>query len=231
VVLGGKWQDNAGAYGLPLIRIPSRRIPDVIDRITDRYIRDRKTNETFQDVVKRIGKKDLHAMLEDLTHVPPYEVDPSYYSDWGDPREYTIGDMGIGECAGEVVSVAQFALASADRLIFEAQLHLDSGDFGKADDNAYRAMLQAALSLVRAEWPEAPDEAELINTEFRKRFFDTNIWGDRYAGSKFAQYLFIRHGSGPNPRQEQARRLVEEAQLFVEAVNRGHDILTERAAR
>jgi len=198
---------------------------------TDRYIRDRKDNETFQDVVKRIGKKDLHAMLEDLTHVPPYEVDPSYYSDWGDPREYTIGDMGIGECAGEVVSVAQFALASADRLIFEAQLHLDSGDFGKADDNAYRAMLQAALSLVRAEWPEAPDDAELINTEFRKRFFDTNIWGDRYAGSKFAQYLFIRHGSGPNPRQEQARRLVEEAQLFVEAVNRGHDILTERAAR
>ena len=61
-------------------------------------------------------------MLEDLTTIPPYEVDPSYYSDWGDPREYTIGDMGIGECAGEVVSVSQFALASADRLVFEAQL-------------------------------------------------------------------------------------------------------------
>src|SRR4030095_6564849 len=169
--------------------------------------------------------------LEDLTRIPPYEVDASFYSDWGDPREYTIGDMGVGECAGEVVSVSQFALASADRLGFEAQLHLESNDYTNADDNAYRAMLQAALSLVRAEWPEAPDQAESITAEFRKRFFDTNLWGDRYAGSKFAQYLFMRHSSGPNPRQEPARRLVEEAQLFVEAVNRGHDILTERGNR
>jgi sulfite reductase (ferredoxin) len=181
--------------------------------------------------VKRVGKKELRAMLEDLTQIPPYEVDPSFYSDWGDPREYTIGDMGIGECAGEVVSVAQFALASADRLVFEAQLHLDSSEYAKADGNAYGAMLQAALSLVRAEWPEAPDDADLITSEFRKRFFDTNLWGDRYAGNKFAQYLFIRHSSGPNPKQEPARRLVEEAQLFIEAVNRGHDILSERGKR
>ena len=231
VVLGGKWQDNAGAYGLPLVRVPSKRIPDVIDRITDRYVRERKQNESFQEMVKRVGKKELRAMLEDLTHIPPYEVDPSYYSDWGDPREYTIGDMGVGECAGEVVSVSQFALASADRLVFEAQLHLESSDYTNADDNAYRAMLQAALSLVRAEWPEAPDEAELITAEFRRRFFDTNLWGDRYAGNKFAQYLFMRHTAGPNSTPDPARRLVEEAQLFIEAVNRGHDILSERGQR
>jgi sulfite reductase (ferredoxin) len=231
VVLGGKWQDNAGAYGLPLVRVPSRRIPDVIDRITDRYVRERSPEETFQDFVKRTGKKELRAMLEDLTRIPPYEVDSSYYSDWGDPREYTIGDMGVGECAGEVVSIAQFDLASADRLVFESQLHLESGDPDNADGHAYRAMLQAALSLVRREWPEAPDEAESTVAEFRKRFFDTNLWGDRYAGNKFAQYLFVRHVSGSAKNPDQVRRLVEESQLFVEAVYRGHDILTERGIR
>jgi sulfite reductase (ferredoxin) len=171
-------------------------------------------------------------MLEDLTKVPPYDVDPSFYSDWGDPREYTIGDMGTGECAGEVISAAQFDLAAADRLVFEAQLHLDGGDYTNADRLAYRAMLQAALSLIRAEWPEAPDEADTITREFRTRFFDTNIWGDRYAGSKFAQYMFARHAAPPNVNtHDQAHRLVEEAQLFVEAVYRGHDILTERGQK
>lgn len=232
VVLGGKWQENGGAYGLALVRIPSKRIPEVVDRITDRYVRERMATENFQDFVKRIGKKDLRAMLEDLTKIPPYEVDPSYYSDWGDPREYTIGDMGTGECAGEVVSAAQFDLASADRLVFEAQLHLDSGDYTNADRLAYSALLQAALSLVRAEWPEAPDEPDTITREFRTRFFETNIWGDRYAGSKFAQYLFARHTAPPNANtRDQAHRLVEESQLFVEAVYRGHDILAERSRK
>ena len=232
VVLGGKWQDNAGAYGLPLVRVPSKRIPDVIDRVTDRYVRERAANESFQDFLKRVGKKDLRAMLEDLTQIPPYEVDPSFYSDWGDPREYTIGDMGVGECAGEVVSVAQFALAAADGLVFQAQLHLEAGDYPSADQNAYKAMLQAALSLVRAQWPEAPDEADSTIQEFRQRFFETNIWGDRYAGSKFAQYLFIRHASPPaNHSGDHAHRVVEEAQLFVDAVYRGHEILAERGAR
>ena len=232
VVLGGKWRDNAGAYGLPLVRVPSKRIPVVIDRITDRYVRERKDSESFQDFLKRVGKKDLRAMLEDLTKIPPYEVDPSFYSDWGDPREYTIGDMGVGECAGEVVSPAQFALAGADTLVFDAQLHLDSGDYDLADQLAYKAMLQAALSLVRAESPEARDDADSTIQEFRTRFFDTNIWGDRYAGSKFAQYLFLRHASPPTTHtNDQAHRLVEEAQLFVDAVYRGHEILAERGAR
>jgi len=232
VVLGGKWRDNAGAYGLPLVRVPSKRIPVVIDRITDRYVRERQDSESFQDFLKRVGKKDLRAMLEDLTKIPPYEVDPSFYSDWGDPREYTIGDMGVGECAGEVVSPAQFALAGADTLVFDAQLHLDSGDYDLADQLAYKAMLQAALSLVRAESPEARDDADSTIQEFRTRFFDTNIWGDRYAGSKFAQYLFLRHASPPTTHtNDQAHRLVEEAQLFVDAVYRGHEILAERGTR
>ena len=32
-----------------------------------------------------------------------------------------------------------------------------------------------------------------VVNEFRTRFYDTNLLGDRYAGSKFAQYLFRRH--------------------------------------
>ena len=38
--------------------------------------------------------------------VPPHDEAPEFFSDWGDPREYTKGDMGIGECAGEVVELA-----------------------------------------------------------------------------------------------------------------------------
>src|SRR2546426_751248 len=231
VVLGGKWEDNAGAYGLAIGTVPSKSIPEVIERITGRYVRDRNGNETFQEFIKRIGKQELRGMLENLMQVPAYEKDRSFYSDWGDPREFTIGDLGMGECAGEVVSAAQFDLADAERLVFEGQLHLDSGDYAQADALAYRAMIQAALSLVKTQFQSVRNDSDTVVSEFRARFYDTNILGDRYAGNKFAQYLFRRHDSPPHEHTlDHARRIVEEAQLFIEAVYACHDSLTERGS-
>ncbi|MFB3121797.1 MAG: nitrite/sulfite reductase, partial [Candidatus Binatia bacterium] len=41
VMLGGKWKENAGAYGLAVGAVPSKRIPEVVTRVTERYIQDR----------------------------------------------------------------------------------------------------------------------------------------------------------------------------------------------
>jgi sulfite reductase (ferredoxin) len=229
VVLGGKWQQNAGSYGLALGTVPSKRIPDVVARITDRFVRERQPSDTFQDFVQRVGKQSLRNTLEALMQVPAYEADPSLYSDWGDPRVYSIGDMGMGECAGEVVSVAEFDLAAAERLVFEAQLKLDGGDWAGADALAYRSMLQAARGLVKAENIDVSDDPEKVVGEFRRRFYDTHLFHDKYSGGKFAEYLFIRHAEPPREHtQDKAHRTIEEAQLFIEAAYACHDRLTER---
>ena len=229
VVLGGKWQDNAGAYGLAIASVPSKRIPDVIDRITERYVKERKGAESFQDFIKRIGKLQLKLMLDEFIPVPAYELDPSYYSDWGNPREYTIGDMGTGECAGEVISIAQFDLAAAERLVFEGQLGLEKFEYVQADTLAYRAMLQAAIALVKTEFLDVADSPDVIVREFRSRFYETGILGERYAGNRFAQYLFRRHETPPNEHTaDHAHRIVEEAQLFIEAAYASYDLITER---
>jgi len=68
-------------------------------------------------------------MLDDLTAVPPYVMDPSFYSDWGDPREFTIGDMGTGECAGEVVTLVQFGFTAAESEAFEGAVEARSRRF------------------------------------------------------------------------------------------------------
>ena len=38
VVLGGQWNENAGAYGLAIGAVPSKRIPDTVTRITRRFL-------------------------------------------------------------------------------------------------------------------------------------------------------------------------------------------------
>jgi sulfite reductase (ferredoxin) len=96
------------------------------------------------------ARHDISAfsLIADLTKIPGHEVDRSYYSDWGDPREYTLADMGVGECAGQVVSQAEFTLAASERQLFEAQLLLDGGRPQEASSAAYASMLQAARGLV-----------------------------------------------------------------------------------
>ncbi|MBI4551697.1 MAG: nitrite/sulfite reductase [Candidatus Latescibacteria bacterium] len=218
VILGGQWTENAGSYGLAMGAVPSKRIPEVVERITRRYVAERRNGESFQEFVKRIGKSEVKTMLDDLTHVPDHSVDASFYSDWRDPREFTTGDMGVGECAGEVVSQVEFGLAAAEREVFEAQVLLDRGDAQQAGHQAYVSMIHAAQALLRTKMAEITNDPDRIVNDFRTHFYDTERFFDPFAGGKFAQYLFLAHQRAASPyTPESAHHRIEEAQLFIEA--------------
>jgi sulfite reductase (ferredoxin) len=219
LILGGQSQVNAGAYGLAVAAVPSKAVPEALERIAGRFVTERQSNETFQAFIRRVGKGSIRQSIEDLLEVPSHEVGPAYYSDWGDPREYTIGDMGIGECAGEVVSSIDFGLAEAEREVFEAQIALEEkNDPAAAARLSQRAMLRAARELVRLQWQDVPEDPGAVLGEFRKRFYDTQLFFDPFVGGKFANFLFAAFEQPLVELTPQSvHRLVEEAQLFIEA--------------
>jgi sulfite reductase (ferredoxin) len=220
VVLGGEWENNGSSYGLPVIAIPSKRIPEVVSRLADRYAANRKSGESFKDFVARTGKVELKRMLEDLARPPADLSDRSLFQDWGDPREYTLADIGVGECAGAVVSSVEFDLAAAERQLFEAQVALEDGYVEQAGETAYRSMVQAAKALVKIETSGIADDPALIVREFRVRFYDTQKFFDPFAGGKFAHYLFTaQEKSGQPYTQDGTRYLIDEAQLFIDAAH------------
>jgi sulfite reductase (ferredoxin) len=231
LVLGGEWGHNVGSYGLPVMAIPSKNIPQVVKRLTERYVSGRKNGEHFRDFIKRIGKIEVKNMLDDLTRPPADQADRAFFRDWGDPREYSLGDLGVGECAGEVVSSVDFGLAAAEREVFEAQLALEDGDSEQAGKKAYQSMLEAAKALVKIDYCDVPEDPAEIVREFRTRFYDTQKFFDPYAGGKFAHYLFAAHEkSGVPHTAETARYLIEEAQLFIEASHSCYNRLPAPAA-
>jgi len=220
VVLGGRWRENAGSYGLAIGSVPSKRIPEVVDAITAKFIAERAAEESFQDYIARLGKKDLGALIAALKPVPPVDEDPSFYTDWGDARVFTMGDMGIGECAGEVISSTDLELTMAESIVFDAGVALEDGDLVRADERAYAAMVAAARALVRTEHPNVADDPDEIVSEFTTRFYDTERFFDRFAKGRFARPLLERHRSAPESHEaEVTRGLVEEAQLFIDAVH------------
>ena len=231
VILGGQWENNAGSYGLPIIAIPSKRAPEAVDSITEYFVKNRQKEEKFFAFIKRVGKGPVRELLEPLNqNFPTHEAEPGFYSDWGDPRQYSIGDIGIGECAGEVVSRYQFEMTSAERLVFEAGQHLDNGELQVAGETAYAAFLRAAKALVQMQYDDVSNDADEIIAEFRERFFDTQIFHDPFVGAKFANDLFAAHAArGEKFTADTAHHRIAEAQLFIEAVHNCYNKLRTTA--
>jgi len=221
LVVGGQYRSNAASYGLAIGAVPSKRVPEIVKRLTDRYIGEKLDGETFQSFIGRIGKKEVRKLVDEMNVIPPYEQDPSFYSDWGDPREYTIGDLGVGECAGEVVPIVQVELAGSEREVFEAQVLLDEANYPGAAERAYSSMVQAAYALAREKNDQLSRDPEEVLREFRKYYYDTKLFFDPFSGGKFAHYYFAAHEDrkAAGASKEGAHQLIEEAQLFVEAAH------------
>ena len=219
VVLGGQWKENAGSFGLATGAVPSKNIPEVVSRLAARFVEERETDELFKDFIARLGKREIKAMLEDLTLVPAYEEDGSFYRDWGDTRSFTMDDLGKGECAGEVVSIAIMELAAAEREVFEASVSLDEDELQAAWQGAFDSMIRAARTLVKEQFYDVPEDADTVVAEFRTRFYDSELFSP-----KFANYLFAAH---QNPASEfdkvEVHRFIEEAQLFIEGAYTCYD--------
>ena len=212
VVLGGQWKENAGSFGLATGAVPSKNIPEVVARLSKRFVDEREMDELFKDFIGRLGKREIKAMLEDLTIVPTYEEDGSFYRDWGDTRSFTMDDLGKGECAGEVVSITIMEIAGAEREVFEASVALDENELQAAWQGALDAMLKAARALVKEQFYDVPEEADVVVAEFRTRFYDSGLFSPQ-----FANYLFAAHQDTPSELdQVQVHRFIEEAQLFIE---------------
>src|SRR3984893_17296573 len=94
VVLGGEWNNNGGSYGMPVMAVPSKHIPEVVPRLVDRYSVGRKNGEVLKNSSRRWGKPKLKNLLEDRARPPADPTDRTIFTDWGDPREYSLEDMG-----------------------------------------------------------------------------------------------------------------------------------------
>lgn len=233
LILGGRWNNNGDEYGKSISVVPSKRVPDVVDLLIKQYRQGRQEGETFDEWAKRIGKREIKAMIKPLTEVPEYFLDPDFYSDWGDPREFTIGDIGVGECAGEVVSLSDFGVAAAESELFDAQIALEEGgdnpeNLQQAVDKSIRAMLMAAQGLIRTLDPDISDDPQTIVNVFRERFCDTELFYDPFAGAKFANYFFHAFETRNDPvDHDRALRRIDEAQLFIEATHACHGRMLE----
>lgn len=134
--------------------------------------------------------------------------------------------MGVGECAGEVISPLEFGLAASEQEIFEAQLALEAERLDDASSKARAAMIEAARGLIRHAAPliRVGDDASVISA-FRRHVQDS----DRFTGltNRFA-FQLLRSTDSETSRSDRnaVHQRIGEAQAFLEAA---YEIQTQGA--
>ncbi|ABK76996.1 ferredoxin-sulfite/nitrite reductase [Cenarchaeum symbiosum A] len=107
MLVGGRF-DGHSSLGIPILRIPAKRVIPAILKVIELFREHKKPSDTLKSWLHRLvsGNGDgtidtLDALKEELsplTVAPSIEVDPDFYKDYGNEDNYHT-KTGRGECA------------------------------------------------------------------------------------------------------------------------------------
>jgi sulfite reductase beta subunit-like hemoprotein len=98
--IGGTYEGGKVAYGARLkARIPSKRVPDAIERWIRFYESDRQAGEEFNAFAERVGTAAFEALVKDLTMPAEFSLENmNLFIDWTKNVPFEVV-RGEGECA------------------------------------------------------------------------------------------------------------------------------------
>ena len=81
------------------LRLPSKRVPEAVDRWVRHYEADRHDGEEWTDFVERVGTSELEALVKDLSMPVDFGLETmNEFIDWNRNAPFEV-QRGEGECA------------------------------------------------------------------------------------------------------------------------------------
>ncbi len=146
VIIGGGIDiNNVGHIGDKIIKVPTRRIPDVVRTVLDDYDEKGNEGEYFNAYYERQGKRYFYDLLKSLGHKD--SIQGQDFVDWGDETEY-VQEIGVGECAGVSYDMVSTIINDAEIKFIEAKATYESGIYNEASYHTYTGMVIGAKALL-----------------------------------------------------------------------------------
>ena len=163
---GGTIGDGLGRAAEKVIKVPSKRGPEVLRYLFTDYIEFRAEGEYFNDYFDRKGKNYFYELLKPLASLE--HLVPTDFVDWGQTIAFETA-IGVGECAGVMIDLV-------GTLFFEAEEKLEVSKEAFAEEKwadaiylAYSGQINAAKALLLDIDINCNTQMKVI-TEFTKNF-------------------------------------------------------------
>jgi sulfite reductase (ferredoxin) len=204
VVGGGIAPDGRGFVAEKVIKVPTRRIPQVIRDLFGDYKENASEGEYYNDYVIRQGRRYFYNVLKSLGDSKTITAEEFY--DWGQDEAYRQ-EIGVGECAGVSLDVIGAILNDASDKVIAAGQSVKGEAWADAGYHAYSAMITAAKALLLAEDVKCNTHIGILK-DFTEQF------GDRFSEAMpFPEFVLRIKKNEPTP--DFVRAYLADAQAFV----------------
>ncbi|MBI1976632.1 MAG: nitrite/sulfite reductase [Candidatus Omnitrophica bacterium] len=161
LLLGGSPKEGNATFSQLMLKVPSKRGPQVVKKILELYRAERKGGETFTDFVQRIGKERVKQELSEFTAIAGFDSNPDDYNDWGQKEQFVL-HQGVGECAGvEMQATSKFS--EAENLLLQSENLFRFDQFTDTIARSIQAIVSMVNVLVRDEGLDPKSEQESLN--------------------------------------------------------------------
>lgn len=159
LVGGGVMGHGDGSLADKVIKVPSKRGPDVLRCLLNDYKTNRQNHETHLQYTKRVGEKYFYDLLKPLASLETLQAED--YIDWGQEEKYSTA-IGVGECAGVMIDLIATLLLEAEEKLEWSQENIDRRAYADAIYNAYSAFVHAAKGLLLQQGVQCNTQAGIL---------------------------------------------------------------------
>ncbi|MDT3777107.1 sulfurtransferase TusA family protein [Nitrospira sp. MA-1] len=164
--LGGRVNGTA-KIGQLIVKVPAKNVPAAVQHLLDLYRRDKNNGESLLGFIDRTGKIKLKDELIPYTILPTYQEDPQFYVDWEGDEEFSVEDLGPGECAGGALEMIDNRILEAEQELYQARILAEKHQYAFAINKAYRAVVAGAKAILVTEGIDPNTDADTL-AEFNK---------------------------------------------------------------
>lgn len=163
---GGIVGDGVGRTAEKVIKVPSKRGPDVLRRVLRDYETGGNEGEYFNDYYDRRGKEYFYELLKPLADNTT--LTPADFIDWGQDEQYATS-IGVGECASVVIDLVATLLADSEEKLALAKENFDTGNYADAIYHCYGMFINTAKALLLDDGVNPSTQIKIMN-EFDSRY-------------------------------------------------------------
>jgi sulfite reductase (ferredoxin) len=212
VLIGGGTVGNGeGRLADKVIKIPSKRGPDVLRLLLMDYENNSNEGEYFNDYYDRQGKEYFYFILKplkDLTNLTPDE-----YIDWGHEGKFETA-IGVGECAGVMIDLVATLLFEAEEKLEWAVETLAASKFADSIYHTYSFFVSTAKALLIDKEVMCNTQSGIIN-DFDKHFVSKGLFAFE---PDFKTYVLRINENEPT--KQFAEKYLNDAKQFVETAKK-----------
>ena len=170
VLLGGATLGNGeGKIADKVIKVPSKRGPQVLRTLLNNFEENAQANEYFHSYYDRQGEKYFYDLLKPIADLSTLVNDD--FIDWGASENFAT-EIGVGECAGVVIDLVATLLFESDEKYEWTAAALEDKRYADAIYHAYSVYISAAKALLLDKSISVPTQNSVI-TKFDENFVAT----------------------------------------------------------